>query len=485
MRNEMRYACAVLLALQGCVHALPRLVYGTAWKKDATVNRATEALRLGFRAFDTANQPKHYNELGLGEALKLALAPGGGLERSELWVQTKYTPLSGQLEEDTPYDRAAPVAEQVRQSVFGVERGSLAQLGLACVDSLLLHSPCATAAETLEAWRAMEAAHAAGAARALGVSNFDAGELRALLEHAHVPVSVVQNRLAAKTGWDREVRELCAARGIGYQAFGVLTNNRHVLASKEVRATAARAAVGAEMVLLRFAAQLNLVVLTGPSSAAHMRADVALLAAPAFSLSTVELAELEGWSSSFDETSPVAATFRHALPGSSRRAAAPVELFWSSGSAAEPLKPQGTLLKEGDEVRVDTVHGHEFVAKDAAGTVLLRWRADAGDGAEQTVQVDGMLHVTFQLADERHQGADLFWIGAGSVLVPQGSLTAGGGKVELATSHGHRFVAKSTVGQTVWAWEWTADAGAGSKQVATVTLRKDEDEDEDEREDEL
>jgi len=480
----MRCACALLLALQGCVHALPRLVYGTAWKKDATAGRATEALRLGFRAFDTANQPKHYNEPGLGEALKLALAPGGGLARSELWIQTKYTPLSGQLEEDTPYDRAAPVAEQVRQSVFGAERGSLAQLGLAYVDSLLLHSPCATAAETLEAWRAMEAAHAAGAARALGVSNFDAGELRALIEHARVPVSVVQNRLQTKTGWDREVRELCAARGIGYQAFGVLTNNRHVLASKEVRAIAGRAAVGAEAVLLRFAAQLNLVVLTGPSSAAHMRADVALLAAPAFSLSTAELAELEGWSSIFDETSPVAATFHHALPGSSRRTAAPVELFWSSGSAAEPLKPQGTLLKEGDEVRVNTVHGHEFVAKDAAGTVLLRWRADAGDGAEQTVQVDGMLHVTFQLADGRHQGADLFWIGAGNVLVPQGSLTAAG-KVELATSHGHRFVAKSTVGQTVWAWDWTADADAGSKQVAMVTLRKDEDEDEDERIDEL
>ena len=39
----------------------PAVFYGTAWKKEKTAELVELALRTGFRAIDTACQPKHYN----------------------------------------------------------------------------------------------------------------------------------------------------------------------------------------------------------------------------------------------------------------------------------------------------------------------------------------------------------------------------------------------------------------------------------------
>jgi diketogulonate reductase-like aldo/keto reductase len=46
--------------------AFPPIFYGTAWKKDKTADLVDLAIRSGFRAIDTACQPKHYNEAGVG-----------------------------------------------------------------------------------------------------------------------------------------------------------------------------------------------------------------------------------------------------------------------------------------------------------------------------------------------------------------------------------------------------------------------------------
>lgn len=45
---------------------IPIIFYGTAWKKDKTAEYVALALKSGFRAIDTACQPKHYNEFGVG-----------------------------------------------------------------------------------------------------------------------------------------------------------------------------------------------------------------------------------------------------------------------------------------------------------------------------------------------------------------------------------------------------------------------------------
>lgn len=92
---------------------MPRLIYGTAWKGNRTADLVVQAIQLGFKGIDTACQPKHYNEAGVGEALcRLAEK---GIQRESLFIQTKFTPSVGQDPLTIPYRKSAPFAEQVFQ----------------------------------------------------------------------------------------------------------------------------------------------------------------------------------------------------------------------------------------------------------------------------------------------------------------------------------------------------------------------------------
>ena len=135
----------------------PQIIYGTAWKKEATRELVLNALRLGFRAVDTACQPKHYNEELVGEGIADAEAEGI-VSRSDLYLQTKFTPLAGQDPDRVPYDSGAMLEEQVKQSV----QASLRNLRTTYVDCLLLHSPLPTHGDTMRVWRSMEQHVASG-----------------------------------------------------------------------------------------------------------------------------------------------------------------------------------------------------------------------------------------------------------------------------------------------------------------------------------
>lgn len=55
---------------------MPKLVYGTAWKKERTADLVYTALKAGFRGIDTAAQPKHYDEAGVGKGFRKAVSEG-------------------------------------------------------------------------------------------------------------------------------------------------------------------------------------------------------------------------------------------------------------------------------------------------------------------------------------------------------------------------------------------------------------------------
>jgi diketogulonate reductase-like aldo/keto reductase len=251
---------------------VPSWLYGTAWKEDATESLAFGALTSGFRGIDTANQRKHYHEAGVGRAIARAL--DAGIRRDELFVQTKFTHADGQ-DHRLPYDAAAPVAEQVAQSFAS----SLAHLGVAHLDSLVLHGPSLhdrLAPADREAWRAIEALAATGRVSLIGISNVDERQLRELIALARIPPAFVQNRCYATRGWDRAIRALCAEHGIVYQAFSLLTANRDVVQHRAVRAIAARHGRTPAQVIFRFARQVGMLPLTGTTSPAHMRDDLAI-----------------------------------------------------------------------------------------------------------------------------------------------------------------------------------------------------------------
>ena len=249
----------------------PEIVYGTAWKRDRTEELVRLAIGCGFRGIDTAGQPKHYNEAAAGMAVAACL--GANLKRTEIYLQTKFTPPGGQDPRRMPYDPGTAPTVQVAQSFAA----SLANLRTSYVDAYLLHSPLASDALTLAVWRAMETQADAGKALALGISNcYELARLEALCDQARIAPAILQNRFYADTGFDREMRAFCRERQIVYQGFWTLTANLEVLSHPTFATLAARLQRTPAQVLYRFLTQSGVVPLIGTQSPVHMREDLAI-----------------------------------------------------------------------------------------------------------------------------------------------------------------------------------------------------------------
>jgi diketogulonate reductase-like aldo/keto reductase len=253
--------------------AMPRIIYGTAWKEDRTKALVLEAIAAGFRAFDTANQRRHYVEEDVGAAVRTAIA-AGTVMREDLFLQTKFTYQRGQ-DHRLPYDPDCDLTTQVRQSIAS----SLEHLGVTRIDSYLLHGPSRSGGlgqADWETWRAMEDAVDEDLIRLLGISNVSAGQLDALLARARIRPVFVQNRCLARAGWDAEVRAICRTHHVIYQAFSLLSGNRQVLLKPRVTEIARHHNKTVPQTVFRFAVQLGMLPLTGTTDAAHMRHDLEL-----------------------------------------------------------------------------------------------------------------------------------------------------------------------------------------------------------------
>ncbi|KAF3350407.1 hypothetical protein VD0004_g5884 [Verticillium dahliae] len=156
---------------------IPMLAYGLGtanFKKgggsydDKIVEITTAAIKAGYFHLDGA--AVYGNEEELGAAIKAA-----GVPREKLYVTTK---LAGTKKE--------PI-----QQAFET---SLRKLGLDYVDLYLIHAPffAATDADLQAAWAELEALHASGRARSIGVSNFLQPHLEAVLRTARVAPALNQ-----------------------------------------------------------------------------------------------------------------------------------------------------------------------------------------------------------------------------------------------------------------------------------------------------
>jgi diketogulonate reductase-like aldo/keto reductase len=264
----------------------PSFMYGTAWKEAETRRLVGLAIRVGFRAIDTANQRKHYFEAAVGEGLADAYA-SGLVHREELFLQTKFTYLRGQ-DERLPYDPRAPLSEQLAQSF----ESSLEHLGTDYLDSYVLHGPSSGRGledADWEVWKAMERLVIDERVRVLGISNVHVDQLRELCETVRIKPGFVQNRCYARDGWDRATREYCREQGITYQGFSLLTANQAELRRPRFLEVVRRTGKTAAQVVFRFAMQVGMLPLTGSSSEQHLREDLAL----DFELAPADVAVIE------------------------------------------------------------------------------------------------------------------------------------------------------------------------------------------------
>lgn len=141
-----------------------------------------------------------------------------GLPRSEFFVTTKVPCCPAR---SFPF----PYAEQCagpRNTTADAEH-NLAKLG-SIPDLVLMHWPCDDFQATLAMWREMETLVAKGLARSIGVSNFNASLLSALLAQAVVKPVVNQCGFSiaghneSRWGRDDATRRATHAAGVTYSA---------------------------------------------------------------------------------------------------------------------------------------------------------------------------------------------------------------------------------------------------------------------------
>ena len=238
---------------------IPQLGLGTWFIPDESAADAVKAaVELGYRHIDTAQA--YGNERGVGEGVRTC-----GVAREELFVVSKVA-----AEHKTYESAAASIDETLRKT------------GLEYMDMMIIHSPqpwdkvnqCDDryVEGNRAAWRALEDAYKAGKMRAIGVSNFQIGDLESLMETATVKPMVNQILLHI-SNTPLELVDYCQKQGIAVEAYSPIAHGE-ILHHPEISAMAQKYNVSVPQLCIRYALQLGAIALPKTANPTHMKTNV-------------------------------------------------------------------------------------------------------------------------------------------------------------------------------------------------------------------
>jgi len=234
---------------------IPQLGLGTWFIDDASVAEAVKAaVKVGYRHFDTAQA--YGNERGVGEGIRTC-----GVPREELFVTSKVAA------EHKTYEAAKKSIDE-----------TLEKMGLDYLDMMIIHSPqpwdkvnqCDDryVEGNRAAWRALEDAYKEGKLRAIGVSNFQVGDIESLLKGCTVKPMVNQILLHI-SNTPLELVDYCQKNGIVVEAYSPIAHGE-ILHQPEIAAMARKYGVSVPQLCIRYTLQLGAVSLPKTADAAHM-----------------------------------------------------------------------------------------------------------------------------------------------------------------------------------------------------------------------
>jgi 2,5-diketo-D-gluconate reductase A len=220
-----------------------------------------DALEAGYRHIDTA--AAYRNEAGVGAAIA-----SSGIARDELFITTKLRNGEQGATEEAFYN-------------------SLKALGLDYVDLYLIHWPVPSHGLFTGAWNEMEKLYANGQMRAIGVSNFLADHLDALLSGSDVVPAVNQIEIHP-TFQQQELAAKSRSLGIAVEAYSPLGQGADLNAAP-VQSMAAKYGVSAAQIVLSWHLAQGTIVIPKSANPVRMREN---LEAVDVTLSAAELAEM-------------------------------------------------------------------------------------------------------------------------------------------------------------------------------------------------
>ena len=228
------------------------------------VNAVRWALESGYRHIDTAQA--YGNEESVGRALR-----DSGVPRDQVFITTKFFPR-----------RHDPVAEAEK---------SLRRLGVEQLDLYLVHWPEGGATR---AWAGLERARELGLARSIGVSNFSAADLDAVIAAGTIPPAVNQVEFNPQH-YRRALLDACRRHDVAVEAYSPLGTGRY-LADATVATIARQTGTTPAQVLLRWSLQHGLIVITKSTHRARIAENAQIFG---FTLPAGDMAELDA----LDQTS--------------------------------------------------------------------------------------------------------------------------------------------------------------------------------------
>ena len=217
------------------------------------------ALEDGYRLIDTANA--YVNEKAVGRAMKKS-----GLKREEIFLETKLWP-------------------SFYENVDAVDK-TLERLGTDTIDLLLIHQP---AGNYVAGYRQMEKAYKEGKVKAIGLSNFNQGQIEEILGLCQVKPAVLQTEVHPYFQ-EQELKSFLSKEGMVIQAWYPLGHGDKALLEEPLFTKLGKkyGKTNAQ-IILRWHIQDGNIVIPGSKNPAHIKDNFDLFD---FSLTEEEMAKI-------------------------------------------------------------------------------------------------------------------------------------------------------------------------------------------------
>lgn len=201
------------------------------------------ALQGGYQLIDTANA--YVNEKAVGRGIKES-----GVARESVFLETKLWPFFYEQED-------------------AVEK-TLERLGTEYIDLLLIHQP---AGNYIAGYRLMEKAYKEGKVKAIGLSNFNIGQIQEILDVCEVKPAVLQTEVHPYFQ-ENELKAFLDKEGIVIQAWYPLGHGDKELIGEQVfTKLAEKYGKSNAQIILRWHIQAGNVVIPGSKNPDHIRAN--------------------------------------------------------------------------------------------------------------------------------------------------------------------------------------------------------------------